>query len=372
MNYGKIYNEIIERRKKEFFKGYGENHHIIPKCMGGTNKKENIVRLTAREHFICHYLLTKIYPEHKGLKWAFKCMVSTPKASDEERYINSRLFESLKGQLKHSEETKQKISIANKNKKVSEETRKKQSIAQKGKKMSKKSIQKMKDTKNKIDKNGLSQATNSARKAMKTMKSRLWDGLSYEEHQRKINTGRKMTYEQIEKRKQYNNIIQENGKTFAENIAARTLKTRDAKIINGLPYREYCSKRLKQDNPMKKPDIIQKVKNTLHNPKYQFNDKLYTPLEYRAINNLIKNPWYIVRNVFNPLIEKIYPTKFINKKLVRNLRFATKEHYLGYSKNYCKNKLKARNIEWIYGCYAEKVDYENIKDKITLEQFIVI
>lgn len=36
-----------------------ERHHVLPRSLGGTNKKTNITRLTAREHFICHLLLTK-------------------------------------------------------------------------------------------------------------------------------------------------------------------------------------------------------------------------------------------------------------------------------------------------------------------------
>ena len=41
---------------------YTENHHIIPRCLGGSDSKENIVKLSAKEHFICHLLLTKMYP----------------------------------------------------------------------------------------------------------------------------------------------------------------------------------------------------------------------------------------------------------------------------------------------------------------------
>ena len=39
---------------------YVEKHHIIPRCIGGSNHRENIVSLTAREHFVCHLLLTKM------------------------------------------------------------------------------------------------------------------------------------------------------------------------------------------------------------------------------------------------------------------------------------------------------------------------
>lgn len=44
-----------------------ESHHIIPKSLGGNNDKENLVLLTPREHFICHWLLTKMVhiPRHK-------------------------------------------------------------------------------------------------------------------------------------------------------------------------------------------------------------------------------------------------------------------------------------------------------------------
>jgi len=39
---------------------YYESHHITPKSMGGGNGAENLILLTAREHFICHWLLTKM------------------------------------------------------------------------------------------------------------------------------------------------------------------------------------------------------------------------------------------------------------------------------------------------------------------------
>lgn len=61
MNYHKIYNSIVNRAKQRIIKGYRENHHITPKCIGGNDSEENLVQLTAREHFICHLLLAKIY-----------------------------------------------------------------------------------------------------------------------------------------------------------------------------------------------------------------------------------------------------------------------------------------------------------------------
>jgi hypothetical protein len=50
--------------------GYVEKHHIIPKCLGGTDRKDNLVYLSAREHYVAHQLLAKIHPESKGLIFA--------------------------------------------------------------------------------------------------------------------------------------------------------------------------------------------------------------------------------------------------------------------------------------------------------------
>lgn len=59
--YTKLYFVIIKNRKSNSLTHtYTENHHILPDSMGGTNEKYNMVRLSAREHFLCHYLLTKM------------------------------------------------------------------------------------------------------------------------------------------------------------------------------------------------------------------------------------------------------------------------------------------------------------------------
>ena len=60
MNYQRIYNQIIERAKTRQLNCYKEKHHIIPRCIGGKDIN-NIVELTAKEHFLCHRLLCEIY-----------------------------------------------------------------------------------------------------------------------------------------------------------------------------------------------------------------------------------------------------------------------------------------------------------------------
>lgn len=64
MNYQRIYDSIIYRAKSRKLDCYVENHHIIPKCMGGSNEPSNIVSLTPEEHLLCHTLLVRIYRGH--------------------------------------------------------------------------------------------------------------------------------------------------------------------------------------------------------------------------------------------------------------------------------------------------------------------
>jgi hypothetical protein len=70
--YTKIYFQIITKAQSETrFKSkenYFERHHIIPKSFGGSNKKNNLVLLTAKEHFICHLLLPFMCEDHNIYK----------------------------------------------------------------------------------------------------------------------------------------------------------------------------------------------------------------------------------------------------------------------------------------------------------------
>lgn len=62
MNYQLVYERLIEKAKlRKQPEGYAESHHIVPKSLGGSNNKDNLVNLTAREHCLAHLLLAKIY-----------------------------------------------------------------------------------------------------------------------------------------------------------------------------------------------------------------------------------------------------------------------------------------------------------------------
>lgn len=87
MNYQAIYNQIVDRAKDRQLTCYKERHHILPRCMGGSNKEDNLVELTAREHFLVHWILVRIHPDNNKLKYAFWGMCNQKSRGQEGRYI---------------------------------------------------------------------------------------------------------------------------------------------------------------------------------------------------------------------------------------------------------------------------------------------
>jgi hypothetical protein len=78
MNYEKHYDLLINRSKSRARpEGYIEKHHIIPKCLGGSDEPENLVELTAREHYIAHQLLVKMNPKIYAITYAAVMMTRT-------------------------------------------------------------------------------------------------------------------------------------------------------------------------------------------------------------------------------------------------------------------------------------------------------
>lgn len=93
MNYSKIYTDIINGAKCRTNQNtYYERHHIVPRCLGGIDDPLNIVTLTAREHFICHRLLTKMFPNDNKLHFALWMMFMS--SSTQKRYkATSKTYE---------------------------------------------------------------------------------------------------------------------------------------------------------------------------------------------------------------------------------------------------------------------------------------
>ena len=130
MNYQKIYDQLIEKRKNNKLSKkdcYCEEHHIIPLSEGGPDTKDNKINLSAREHYIAHLLLAKIYDDYK--MWHAVNLMSRLNAKVK---INSRLYEMVRinSARTHSEFMKGKPS-PNKGKKMSEEQKQKLSDATK-------------------------------------------------------------------------------------------------------------------------------------------------------------------------------------------------------------------------------------------------
>ena len=159
MNYERIYYNFIEHRKTLIVEGYGENHHILPRSMGGTDDPENIIRLSARDHYFAHRLLAKF--AGPSMVYALSMMVFATSETQNRYKPSSRVIGYIKEEIgknrrgktpnltpesrrrlatfkgkKHTEESKEKVRKAKLGKPRSEETRKKISESHKGKTLS--------------------------------------------------------------------------------------------------------------------------------------------------------------------------------------------------------------------------------------------
>jgi hypothetical protein len=150
MNYLKNYNlyiEYVKTLKRNKNDGvYYELHHILPKSLGGLNLKENLVLLTAREHYLAHYLLWKIY-KNKETAYAFHNMNTL-----NNKYKNSRLYEKIRIEVSSIQSKFMKENNPSKKYPLSQEHRKKIGDSQKGENhwMKRRSYVYTQDHKNKI------------------------------------------------------------------------------------------------------------------------------------------------------------------------------------------------------------------------------
>lgn len=101
MNYKYQYYKIINIAKDQYRSkndgNYYENHHIIPKCLGGTNDDNNMILLTAREHYVVHKLLCRIYPKNRSLYYALHMMsICSSKNQKRDYVVSSRDYQWLR------------------------------------------------------------------------------------------------------------------------------------------------------------------------------------------------------------------------------------------------------------------------------------
>ena len=94
--YTKYYNLLTDRAKNRNLSEYTERHHIIPQSLGGSNDKDNLVDLTAREHFICHWLLIKMTEGDNRSKMLYALNGMKAENKYQQRYssaITARVYE---------------------------------------------------------------------------------------------------------------------------------------------------------------------------------------------------------------------------------------------------------------------------------------
>lgn len=120
MNYLRHYDALVQRANTRTLDGYVERHHITPRCMGGGDEPGNIAALTPEEHFVAHQLLVKIYPGNKKLVYAVWAMTHGSRRSNKKYgWLKRKRSEAQLGTT-HTDETKKKISLAAKGRRLSE------------------------------------------------------------------------------------------------------------------------------------------------------------------------------------------------------------------------------------------------------------
>lgn len=108
--YTRVYYSIITKaQRRSEVPDYVERHHIVPECFfksrkrkgrqgwinGDPDSPDNLVSLTAREHFICHLLLVKMVEEAYALAKVKKAAFRLAN-SNNNLYITSRMYEYAK------------------------------------------------------------------------------------------------------------------------------------------------------------------------------------------------------------------------------------------------------------------------------------
>lgn len=94
MNYQNQYTALIKSAQLNPFSGYTDKHHIIPQSMGGTNDIDNLVLLSAKQHFVAHHLLYKIH-RNREMTNAFFLMCNVKRGGARFK-ITSKQYEVLR------------------------------------------------------------------------------------------------------------------------------------------------------------------------------------------------------------------------------------------------------------------------------------
>lgn len=150
MTYEEFINNILETRGRfECGDEYHERHHILPKCMGGTDDEDNLIDLLPQEHYEAHRLLALENSDNDKLQYAWWYMCHCKRSgceyevsADEYSEAKIRISDIMKNRY-ISDDTRKKLSEASKRRHHTEESRKKISEANKGRIFSEETRQKL-------------------------------------------------------------------------------------------------------------------------------------------------------------------------------------------------------------------------------------
>lgn len=127
------YNELIMNALNRVLDNdtLSEKHHIIPKCLGGSNKSYNLVKLTYGEHILAHVLLSHIYPTNFKLWIAASLLLGIKTEYIDGKLIRVKNFSTIEEAARYRKKAAELKRL--KKEPISKETRKRMSVAQKNK-----------------------------------------------------------------------------------------------------------------------------------------------------------------------------------------------------------------------------------------------
>lgn len=142
MNYFAHYDRLVcKAQQRKIQSGY-EQHHVLPRCLGGDDSIENIVRLTPREHYLAHELLVKMHPGIPGLTYAVLMMGGKGKIGKHASRAYAQIRKQASAFLSRARRGKSRpesamaaMRAATKGKPLSDSHKKKLSDANRGKRM---------------------------------------------------------------------------------------------------------------------------------------------------------------------------------------------------------------------------------------------
>lgn len=80
---------ILSSRQNIKVEGLTHRHHIIPKCVGGTNEPSNLIYLYHQEHYETHRLLALENPSNHKLQYAWFLMARPKQKSGYKVSVNA-------------------------------------------------------------------------------------------------------------------------------------------------------------------------------------------------------------------------------------------------------------------------------------------